>query len=187
MDNLFIKEDISNVFFTSDIHAGHKNIIGFCSRPFCDVIDMREKIIINWNNVVSQNSTVFILGDLFFGYSKKKMKEFLERLNGDKILIWGNHDDPSDFYTDGFKSCHDILKLNINNEHYFVLSHYPLMTWTGINKGYINLHGHVHLGPNCTGFDKNLPYHKNQYDVGVDNNKYEPISVKNVLNVLSKR
>lgn len=187
MDRLYIKKDISNVFFTSDLHINHKNILGFCSRPFKDTLDMREKLILNWNDTVKDDSLIFVLGDVFFGYTKAKMKEFMDRLKGEKILIWGNHDDPNCFYTEAFTSCHDILHLNLNNEHRFVLSHYPLMTWPGINKGYINAHGHVHLGPHCTGFDKDLPYHKLQYDIGVDNNNYKPISAKDVLKIIQRK
>lgn len=50
-------------FFTSDTHFNHANIIHFCNRPFKDVEQMNETIIANWNNVISQDDTVFHLGD----------------------------------------------------------------------------------------------------------------------------
>lgn len=56
------KFDCNEVFFTSDCHFGHKNIINYCSRPFDDVWKMNEKLIENWNKVVPVTATVFILG-----------------------------------------------------------------------------------------------------------------------------
>lgn len=80
-----------NTFFTSDTHFGHANIIKLCNRPFKDVEEMNEKLIENWNKVVSEDGTVFHLGDFAFGGSGL-WNSVIPRLNGQIYLIIGNHD-----------------------------------------------------------------------------------------------
>ena len=81
----------SKVFFTSDTHFYHGNIIRFCNRPFKDVGMMNETIISNWNNTVGLDDIVFHLGDFCLGGSAEWTK-ILDRLNGKIYLILGNHD-----------------------------------------------------------------------------------------------
>ena len=57
------------VYFTSDTHFYHSNIIDFCKRPFKNVEDMNETLIENWNRIVSQDDNVFHLGDFCLGGS----------------------------------------------------------------------------------------------------------------------
>ena len=78
-------------YFTSDLHFGHKNVIRFCDRPFKTVHQMNEAIIDNWNNIVSDSDRVFVLGDVFL-CKPEEAKEYIEKLNGYKILVKGNHD-----------------------------------------------------------------------------------------------
>ena len=85
------KFDGSKVFFTSDTHFYHGNIIRFCNRPFKDVETMNETIISNWNNTVGQDDIVFHLGDFCLGGSAEWTR-ILNRLNGRIYLIMGNHD-----------------------------------------------------------------------------------------------
>jgi calcineurin-like phosphoesterase family protein len=74
-------------YFTSDHHFHHFNIIGYCNRPFADVQDQTEKMIESWNSVVTDEDTVWHLGDFSFkGY------EMVKRLNGHKKIVAGNHD-----------------------------------------------------------------------------------------------
>lgn len=81
----------TKVFFTSDTHFGHSNIIKYCQRPFNSAEHMDEVLISNWNEVVSPQDIVFHLGDFCFGSDKEWIK-ILQRLNGTKYLILGNHD-----------------------------------------------------------------------------------------------
>lgn len=79
------------MFFTSDLHFGHVNIIGFCDRPWADVPAMNAGLISRWNEKVTNSDYVFVLGDFAMG----KISETLpiaERLNGHKFLVPGNHD-----------------------------------------------------------------------------------------------
>ena len=149
------KFDGSKVFFTSDTHFYHGNIIRFCNRPFKDVETMNETIISNWNNTVDQDDIVFHLGDFCLGGSAEWTR-ILDRLNGRIYLIMGNHD----------------LK--------------------NIRQGYKDiwqLFGHVHTRKNNTGIDAaRLQYlYPTQYDVGVDNNNYTPVSFEQVKRIMTKQ
>lgn len=63
------KFDPEHTFFTSDTHFGHANIINLCNRPFKDVNHMNNMLVENWNSVVSDDDTVFHLGDFALGGS----------------------------------------------------------------------------------------------------------------------
>ncbi|MCF1193337.1 metallophosphoesterase, partial [Mangrovimonas sp. AS39] len=79
------------VWFTSDLHLGHKNILVYEkeARPFETVEEMNETLISNWNNTVRTSDIVFCLGDFAFGRSNV---DLAARLNGRKRLVMGNHD-----------------------------------------------------------------------------------------------
>lgn len=78
-------------FFSSDQHFGHENIIGYCDRPFNSVDHMNRVMINNWNAVVAPDDTVIVVGDFAMGRIEESLELALE-LNGDKILVPGNHD-----------------------------------------------------------------------------------------------
>ncbi len=118
----------------SDTHFYHKRISGYCNRPFWSVKQMNEEMIKRWNAKVCKNDIVFHLGDFCFG-DENKIKEIRARLNGNIILIRGNHDKKitSDM---GFTIFEEPITLGNK-----ILSHYPL---EDIPEGFINIHGHIH-------------------------------------------
>jgi calcineurin-like phosphoesterase family protein len=79
------------VFFTSDTHFGHTNILKYCDRPFSSTEEMDEEIIRCWNSVVKPDNIVFHLGDFAFG-TIAQWETYRNRLNGHIHLILGNHD-----------------------------------------------------------------------------------------------
>lgn len=83
-------KDGSKIFFTSDTHFGHSNIIKFCNRPFKDAEEMDRVLIENWNNKVPEDGLVFHLGDFGWG-GYQEYKKIRDQLNGKIILIKGNH------------------------------------------------------------------------------------------------
>lgn len=174
--------DPDHVFFTSDTHFGHANIIRFCKRPFENVEEMNEVLIENWNKVVSDDDTVFHLGDFAFGGSNV-WKEIIPRLKGHINLIIGNHDRKN--LRQGYMSLFNMVVPQIEIEDTSIyLNHYPFLCYGGSYRGVWQLFGHVHSGPGADGLDISrlrvlLP---TQYDVGVDNNNFTPISYKEVKN-----
>jgi calcineurin-like phosphoesterase family protein len=125
-----------------------------------------------------------MLGDVSFG-GFDNIGIFLERLVCHNIhLILGNHDhhieNNRDFVKERFLSVQHYMEININDRN-FVLCHYPLQSWHGMNKGVIHLHGHVHLPENCKfGNGKKM-------DVGVDGNGMDPYSIDEIIKIMDKR
>lgn len=186
-----------NIHFTSDLHFGHENILKFCKRPFNSVEEMDEALIENWNSVVKPNDLVFNLGDFAFA-PRWRWYEILGRLNGVHTLILGNHDItrwPGDNVMKLFHRVEQQMILKIG-ERYVYLNHYPFLCYGGSyrspEQAVWNLHGHVHSSPNPTerrGKDEErlsyrFPY---QYDVGVDNNNYTPVSWEQVKDIINKQ
>lgn len=90
------KNSKGRVFVCADLHFSHSNIIKYENRPFKDKDDMNEQLIKNWNSVVSDEDTVYVLGDVAF-CSKVQAQALISRLNGKKYLIMGNHDRAKSF------------------------------------------------------------------------------------------
>lgn len=183
------------IWFVSDLHFGHKNILRFCNRPWETVEEMNEGLIANWNSVVKDGDIVFDLGDFAFA-PNSKWKEILGRLKGHHYLILGNHDDsrwPGDKVMELFAGVYNQLYLKIDNKHHVYLNHYPFLcyggAWRDPENAVIQLFGHVHSGPKSSGKDSDrlvnlFPY---QYDVGVDNNNYTPVSWEEVKSIINNR
>lgn len=179
------------IWFTSDTHFNHSNIIKFCKRPWNTVEEMDEALIANWNSVVKPDDIVFHLGDFAFA-TNGKWKEIIQRLNGHIYLIVGNHDEiryPGHQTFELFEGVTTQLSLKIDNRSVY-LNHYPFLCYSGTyrnsEQAAIQLFGHVHSGPNCKGMDSDrltnlFPY---QYDVGVDNNNYTPVSWQQVQEII---
>lgn len=80
------------IWFTSDLHLGHRAVINFQDRPFGTVEEMNEALIKNWNFLVAKNDTVYILGDISHRCPVEEVNAMISKLKGKKILIRGNHD-----------------------------------------------------------------------------------------------
>lgn len=78
------------IFFTSDNHFWHRKVIEYCNRPYNTVEEMNEAMVIKWNSVVGPDDYIYFLGD--FSLAFRAVETFSTRLNGNKILIPGNHD-----------------------------------------------------------------------------------------------
>lgn len=136
---------MSNIFFCSDHHFGHKNILKFGIRGelFSCIEEHNEALVENHNKVVTKRDTVYFLGDLAFGSASLK---YVERMNGNKILIMGNHDKQS------MNSYIPIFGANsINGARYFnklgasaILTHIPVHPMQLEHRFKINIHGHCH-------------------------------------------
>lgn len=189
----YTEEEGKHIFFTSDSHYGHSNIIWMCKRPYTNVEEMNRKLIENWNNVVKPDDLVFHLGDFAFG-GQPLWRSIREQLNGNIILIKGNHDDRN--LKNGckvlFNGVYDQVKFYIENRCIY-LNHYPFLCYGGSYRSeedaVFQLFGHVHSGPNSTGLDNDrlkmlFPY---QYDVGVDNNNYTPVSWKQIKEIIHEQ
>ena len=166
------------IFLTSDPHFGHGNIIKYVSRPFDNVEEMDKTLIKNFNRVVGENDILYILGDFTMGGSHTKCMKYREQINCKHVhLILGNHDKRNMYY-DYFESVQDYKELKMDGIK-LCLSHYPFLSWNGKDRGSIMCHGHIHSNKRSN--ETNQWQGILRYDVGVDANDYEPVSIEEII------
>jgi calcineurin-like phosphoesterase family protein len=134
-------------FFTSDEHYGHRNILKFCKRPFADIYEMREALIAAHNAKVGRGDITFHNGDMFWRtMSVSEAMDILNQLNGQHILVWGNHDELIENNRDlqgRFARIGDIIHLQKNDVvPKMVLCHYAMRVWRNSHHGSYHLYGH---------------------------------------------
>ena len=173
---------MGKIFLTSDLHFNHKNILAYESesRPFENIPEMNEALIANWNNVVSNEDDVWVLGDFFMG-QLMDIGSILSRLNGKIHLVRGNHDTKNrlTFYEYEFGiDIHDIAYINYKGR-FFILCHFPLASEEFIkmvrqdNSEAIICYGHIH---------HNAPkgYVDGTFHVGADTNDLTPVDIEDI-------
>ena len=181
------------IFFTSDTHFWHVNIIKYCNRPFETIEEMNETIIERWNSKISKDDIVFHLGDFAFCGSSEYNK-ILSRLNGKITLVLGNHDWKSlkEGYINKFNGVYQQLRIRIDGQRIY-LNHFPLLCFDGAYKGLEatwQLFGHVHSSKvNTNGYDnQRLQYlFATQLDVGVDGNDFYPYQFEEIKQIIENQ
>lgn len=179
-----------NLFFSSDLHIGHANVIKYSGRPYSSVEEMNQALVDNWNKVVPPDAHVWLLGDIFM-CSEKEAHDFLDSVNFKYIgLVLGNHDrlvrerrklrerfnwvgdyKEIQVYDPGGEYRHDHNKI--------CMFHYPIASWNGMHHWSWHLHGHSH-GSYYKGKNKFV-------DVGVDVWDYTPVSYEQIKGYMSNR
>ena len=182
-----------NIYFTSDLHFGHKNIIKFDNRPYFTVQEMNEDLIERWNNRVGISDLTYVLGDLCWKSDCGCIQDTLRRLNGQIILIKGNHDHwlhntGNKRLLAGVKDYDDIkVTLKDGTVKRCILSHYFMPLYNGHYYNAIHLHGHSH---NTKEADEEAKiakclnengYPNEIYNVGCMLWDYEPVTLDEIL------
>lgn len=181
------------IYFTSDTHFHHKNIIKYCDRPFNDVYFMNRTLVNNWNKKVNESDTVYHLGDVGFS---SNTHDTVKKLNGKKVLIMGNHD--YNLSREKLENCFDVVYENTvdlaithkdsgptHNYHGFGLEcvsanmedHYylniPMVHDPRERENHrFTIVGHVH---------DNFKFLSNRLNVGVDVWGFEPVEISKIL------
>jgi len=182
------------IWFTSDWHIGHENVIEYDTRPFDNSEHMVLDLVANYNRLVKKEDIVYFLGD-FGSWNKETNRSALGFLNGTKILIRGNHDFSSAKCRSlGFDAVLERAVISIGKRH-IRLSHYPyeLSLWQQLmsknldkrksrnrpkDDGKWMLHGHTHTG---------YPIVNNrQINVNVCYWDYKPVNVDQILSIINK-
>jgi len=158
---------MSTYFFTADEHYGHTNIIKYCDRPFATVEEMDVELARLHNSVVTDNDIVVHAGDFTLRRGEDAQR-YVEALNGTHIFLRGSHDQWLD------KTAHEIWEKKLSGQH-IVVCHYAMRVWGLSHYNSWQLYGHSHGG---------LPPVGKQWDVGVDNNNYLPLSLKQVTEIM---
>jgi calcineurin-like phosphoesterase family protein len=187
------------LWFTSDTHYNHSNICSsttnwknseLITRKFNSLEEMNDKLVDNINHCIMEDDILIHLGDWSFG-GFDSIVEFRRKINCKNIhLILGNHDhhikNNKDNSCSLFSSVNEYMHLDLKvpngelvDEYKFILMHYPIASWDGMNKGAIHLHGHVHLPPDLRIHDGK------SMDVGVDGNELNPIELNEILDIMS--
>jgi calcineurin-like phosphoesterase family protein len=199
-----VLEKDQNLFFTSDTHYGHSNICrattnwtdaDSVTRDFKSLDHMNDTIVNNINETVGENDVLIHLGDWSFG-GFDNIAEFRNRIVCKNIhLVLGNHDHHIDRNKDNiqrlFTSVNHYINLDIRrpsliskgqvDKYRFVVMHFPIASWDGMNDKVIHLHGHVHLLNHLRVADGRA------MDVGVDGNFLKPIDLDEVLSIMKNQ
>ena len=191
-----MKYEKQNIFFISDLHIGHKNVLKFDGRPFADVDEMHIEMIKRWNEVVDDDDIVYYLGDLAFARDELT-KWFIYSLKGKINFILGNHDKMKDIIKFGrWENIHEYgTEINVKDEdtigsrgsngyQRIIMSHYPILSWNKSHYGSWHLHGHCHGSL----IKSNQDYYKRKVmDVGCNVIDYTPISYEKVKGIMVKK
>lgn len=165
------------IFFTADTHFYHQNILACCRRPFDTVEEMNGELIRRWNERVRPGDSVYHLGDFSLKTNRGTVEGLLARLNGNKVLIVGNHDDSRTRGAYGWISViraglqPTVIPIPVESGDYYeiLVSHHPQESWP---VGMVHFHGHRHGG--------GIPL-PGRWDVGVDCWDYRPVTLEEVL------
>lgn len=168
------------IFYISDLHFGHRNVIGMDGRPFETIEEMDETLIRLWNGRVTDEDDVYILGD--FAYRNGNTASwYLRQMKGRKHLIIGNHDrltiqdEKAMAY---FSSVEKMVLIN-DNDRTVSLCHFPVAEWNGKRRGGYHVHGHLHNRRDAvykfmSRFDKAL-------NAGCMLNGYRPVTLDELI------
>lgn len=177
-----------NIFFTSDLHFFHKNVIRFDNRPFTSVEDMNETLIRNWNRKVKNNDLVYILGDISWGNDEETCGIFA-RLKGRKVLIKGNHDKIRGNIKNYFEEITDYKEITLPGNKCVVLCHYPIVFFNKHHYGAFMFYGHVHnshkwqMTENYKFELEQLGIRCNMFNVGTMIHNYEPVTFEEITGI----
>jgi calcineurin-like phosphoesterase family protein len=158
------------IWFTSDTHFDHANILKYANRPFQGIEEMNEALIANWNAIVQPGDVVYHLGDFAF----KRHAYFAERLHGQIVLVEGSHDRMDSKSQKAFQCVGP--RHTVKGDPDIILSHYAMRVWPRSHYGTWHLFGHSHgrLEPWGTSFD-----------AGVDAQGYYPLSLDRVREIMA--
>jgi calcineurin-like phosphoesterase family protein len=176
------------IFFTSDLHFFHDNIIRYCNRPFADAEQMNRDMLSRINSVVGHDDQLVIVGDVSAGLKGRKaeLSEIVRSMRGQKRLVLGNHDhlDAGEYEAMGFASVQHWMELG----DFFVV-HYPMAVnpndprklpmqeramhhYDSVRSQFkLVIHGHIHsTGPELHG----------HFNVAADRHMFTPVSIEQI-------
>lgn len=159
-------------YFIADLHNKDKYVMKYEHRPFSDTKAMRKCIIDEWNNTVTDNDEIYLLGDI-------GDIEILAELKGKIIIVTGNHDN-----ADEIKARYPHIEVNTHPimVGYLWLSHEPI-GYMPPECPYLNIHGHLHRF-NYGLLERTWEAGNRYFCVSVEQINYRPISEKEITDIL---
>ena len=129
------QQEVPVIWFTSDTHFGHENMLRLSDRPWSTVAQMNDAMVANINSKVAADDELYILGDFSFKMTVQDAYELRKSIACKRVhLLPGNHDKDwtQPAVADAFIVEPPICVLKINRQK-IVLSHYPMVICTGIS------------------------------------------------------
>lgn len=168
------------IYYTSDLHLGHVNVLKYDNRPFATIEEMNQAIIDKWNEKVKEEDHIYIIGD--FAYrTAVDPSYYLKQLKGKKHLIRGNHDK----VTLESKSAYKYLESIEGIEHIkdgsrnVILCHFPIAEWNAMKRGSYHIHGHIHGRMDDT--FRFMSTRDRALNAGCMINGYEPVTIDELI------
>ena len=180
---------MSRIWITSDLHLGHDKDFIWGPRGFDSVEEHDRTIIENWNELISWNDEIWVLGDLMLGDNEAGVRK-LNQLAGNIRIIYGNHDTPTriQMYANIRPTIvgMGLAYIYRYQGYHFYMSHYPTMTDNfdldkPLRRQVINLCGHRHTQDSFIDADKGLIYH-----VELDAHDNKPILLDDIIEDIKK-
>lgn len=176
-------------YFSADLHLNHRNIINYCDRPFSSVQEMNETLLNNINSLIQTNDTFWILGDFAFYKKPKELEYYRNQILCKNVnLICGSHDPhlsnkPHPILFELFQEVANLYTLKLQHKgknKMIILCHYAMRTWNKSHFGSYSLFGHSHgrLPDDISSLS---------FDCGVDCHNFVPLSLDDVINIMSKK
>lgn len=169
-----------SIFVTSDLHFGHDREFIWKARGYSSIDDMNVNLVSKWNETVTDEDDVYVLGDLILGSPQNI--DYVKRLHGKLHIILGNHDTKN--REEMYKNLDNVIEVTCAirldyKKYHFFMTHYPCMTGNlekeNLKQMTLNLFGHTHQ---ATNFYEDRPY---MYHVGVDSHNGYPVNLDQVI------
>lgn len=167
-------------YFTSDLHIGHDKDFIWAARGFTSIEEHDTQILKNWNNTITPEDTVYILGDLCMGGNEAEWDRIYKHLNGNKIVITGNHETANKiarYELEYNMTCYGLAaEYKYSKKRRFYLSHYPTLVGNYEEKRFFwCLSGHTHSIDPFENGDKCV------YNVAMDAHNCTPVSIEQII------
>ena len=171
---------MGRIFLTSDLHFGHDREFIWGARGFNSIWEMNDAYVKRWNETITEDDDVYVLGDLMLG-STDNIK-YIKQLRGRIHIVFGNHDTTT--RRELYNNCHNVVEaewaLMLDyKKHHFYMTHFPCLTGNlekeSLKQMTLNLFGHTHQNGN---FYEDRPY---MYHVGVDSHNGYPVLLDEII------
>lgn len=171
-----------SIFYISDLHFGHQNVIKFDHRPYADTDEMDRDMIRKWNNRVGKDDDVYVVGDFAFrsGYDPAW---YLQQLSGHKHLIVGNHDGKMLKNKNAMKYWETVDNLTSiqDGDKSIILCHFPILEWNQMRHWHLLVYGHIHANTEDDTYKIMKQYRPYAYNAAACINGYQPVLLDELI------
>lgn len=171
-----------SIFYISDLHFGHQNVIKFDHRPYADTDEMDLDMIRKWNNRVGNDDDVYVVGDFAFR-SGSDPAWYLKQLSGHKHLIVGNHDGKMLKNKNAMRYWETVDNLTSiqDGDKSIILCHFPILEWNQMRHWHLLVYGHIHANTEDDTYKIMKQYRPYAYNAAACINGYQPVLLDELI------